>query len=319
MSAMPARRSWPARRLPVVALGGCFVVLAGLVGATAGTGADPAGLEQGAYVYHAAGCQACHTDSKNQGPLLGGGPPLKTPFGTFYGPNITADPEHGIGRWSDADFLRALREGRAPDGGHYFPVFPYTSFTGMSDEDALALKAYIFSLPTSDRPNRPHKVDFPFGWRFLMTFWKWLFFTAGPMTANPERDPVWNRGAYLARALGHCGECHTPRNGLGAPDQDRVLAGTLEGPEGGKVPNITPEPETGIGDWSDRDLLFLLRTGLVPSGDVVGGAMGEVIENTTSKLTEADQQALVVYLRSVVPVRNRIRSEDDKKSHQDDW
>ena len=119
--------------------------------------ADQATLERGAYIYIAAGCQACHTDVKNQGPLLGGGRELKTPFGTFYGPNITADPTHGIGDWSDADFLRALREGRAPDGSHYFPVFPYTSFTGMSEEDALALKAYIFSLPTSDRPNREHE------------------------------------------------------------------------------------------------------------------------------------------------------------------
>lgn len=281
--------------------------------------ADATTLERGAYIYAAAGCQACHTDTKGKGPVLGGGRALATPFGTYYSPNITADPEHGIGRWSDADFLRALRQGRAPEGSHYFPVFPYTAFTKISDEDVRALKDYIFSLPASDRPNRPHEVGFPFSWRFLMTFWKWLYFEPGPLAPDPARDAVWNRGAYLARALGHCGECHTPRNALGGLDQGLEFAGTLEGPEGGKVPNITPDSETGIGDWSDGDLLFLLRTGLVPSGDVVGSTMGEVIENGTSKLTEDDQKALIAYLRSVAPMHNRIKSEKEETSDGDDW
>ena len=309
----------PAKTVPIIAIGTVVLVSLILAFPARVSAADAATLERGAYIYAAAGCQACHTDSKNEGPVLAGGRALVTPFGTYYSPNITADPEHGIGRWSDADFLRSLRQGRAPDGSHYFPVFPYTAFTRISDEDIKALKAYIFSLPTSDRANRPHDVGFPFSWRFLMTFWKWLYFEPGPMVLDPAQDAVWNRGAYLARALGHCGECHTPRNALGALDHEREFAGALEGPEGGKVPNITPDPETGIGDWSDSDLLFLLRTGLVPSGDVVGSTMGEVIENSTSKLTEEDQKALIAYLRSVAPVHNRIKSETEESSGSDDW
>jgi len=278
---------------------------------------DP--LVRGEYLFQAAGCRACHTDAKNQGPLLGGGAPLKTSFGVFYGPNITAHPAQGIGSWSDRDFVAALREGVAPDGSHYFPVFPYTSFTGMTEADMLALKAYIFSLPVSDRESRPHEVEFPFGWRFLMTFWKALFFEPGPFRPDEARGELVNRGAYLAGALGHCAECHTPRNSLGALDQARAFSGTLEGPEGGKVPNITSDPKTGIGGWSDGDLRFLLRSGLTRSGDVVGGAMAEVVENGTSKLTEADLEALIAYLRALPPIENRIRSEKDPESSADSW
>jgi mono/diheme cytochrome c family protein len=274
---------------------------------------------RGEYLFHVAGCQACHTDAKNKGPLLGGGGPLKTPFGVFYGPNITAHPERGIGGWSDRDFVAALRDGVAPDGSHYFPVFPYTSFTAMTEADMLAIKAYIFSLPVSDRESRPHEIDFPFGWRFLMGFWKALFFEPGAFQPDPALDEQRNRGAYLANALGHCGECHTPRNALGALDRDRALAGTLEGPEGGKIPNITPDPETGIGKWSDGDLRFLLRSGLTRSGDAVGGAMAEVVENGTSKLTEADLEALIAYLRALPPVENRIRSEKESDSGSESW
>jgi mono/diheme cytochrome c family protein len=261
---------------------------------------------RGAYVFRAANCQSCHTDVKNKGPLLAGGRALATPFGTFYGPNITPDPEHGIGGWSDDDFIAALRHGRAPDGRHYFPAFPYTAFTGMNDEDMRALKAYIFTLPASDRANRPHELGFPFGWRFLAGIWKWLNFEPGPFEPDPGRSEALNRGAYLVEALGHCAECHTPRGVTGALDAEMAYAGSGQGPEGGRVPNITPDKETGIGGWNDGRLTFFFRFGLTADGDAVGGLMAEVVENSTSQLTDEDLKAVIAYLRSLTPIRNRI-------------
>jgi mono/diheme cytochrome c family protein len=261
--------------------------------------ADQAQLDRGAYIFAAADCAACHTNVKAKGPLLAGGRPLKTPFGTFYSPNITPDPATGIGRWSDADFLRALREGVSPDGSHYFPVFPYPSFTMMTDQDILDLKAYVFSLPPVVQANREHDVGFPFGWRFTVGFWKLLNFTPGAFVADPGRDAEWNRGAYLVEAVAHCGECHTPRGWLGGLEQSQAFAGTRDGPDGLKVPNITPDKETGIGTWSQKDVIRVLRTGQLPNGDFVGPGMGEVVSNGTSKLTDADRQAIAVYLASL--------------------
>lgn len=272
----------------------------GVVGAAgAATGAesqDPVG--RGAYLTAAAGCAACHSDPKRKDEPFAGGAALKTPFGTFYAPNITPDPEHGIGGWSDAEFLGALRRGRSPDGGHYYPVFPYTSYAGMSERDALDIKAYLSSLTPVARPRRPHEVSFPFNFRFLLGPWKWLFFEPRPFAADLDRTAAWNRGAYLVRHLGHCGECHTARNWLGATDAEQGLAGTLDGPGGKKVPNITPHPKDGIGGWSAGDLAYYLKTGFLPDGDFAGGAMVEVIESTTSRLTDADRAAIVVYLLS---------------------
>ena len=263
-------------------------------------------LARGKYVFDAADCMACHTDAANNGPLLAGGRKLETPFGVFYSPNITADPKTGIGRWSDDDFVRALRHGLAPDDGNLFPVFPYPSYTLMTDADMRAVKAYIFSLPPAVRENRPHEVKPPFGWRYLLTFWKALFFEPGAFRPDAGRDGQWNRGAYLATALGHCGECHTPRNALGAPDADKVLAGASQGPDGGAVPNITPDPATGIGKWSDDDLHSLFTLGMKPDGDFVGGGMAEVVSNSTAKLTAADRKALIAYLKSLPPVVNKV-------------
>ncbi len=169
---------------------------------------------RGEYLVRAGNCFSCHTAVGGQ--PLAGGRAIATPFGTFYSPNITPDPETGIGRWTDAEFLKALREGARPDGANYFPVFPYPSFTRITDNDALAIKAYLFSLPPVRQDNRPHDVRFPFSWRFLQTGWKLLFFTPGPFQPAPERSAAYNRGAYLVTALAHCGECHTPRNFLGA-------------------------------------------------------------------------------------------------------
>ena len=281
---------------------GLALVLASLVAAVGR--ADQAQLDRGAYLFAAADCAACHTNAKEKGALLAGGRPLKTPFGTFYSPNITPDPATGIGKWSDADFLRALREGLSPDGGHYFPVFPFPAFTGMTDQDILDLKAYIFSLPPVMQANREHDVDFPFGWRFTIRGWRMLNFTEGPLAPDPKQSAEWNRGAYLVQAVAHCGECHTPRGWLGGLEQDQAFGGTRDGPDGMKVPNITPDKETGIGSWSQKDVLRVLRLGQLPNGDFVGSGMGEVVSNGTSKLTDADRTAIAVYLAGLPPIPN---------------
>jgi len=268
-----------------------------LLAAPAGA-ADPDLIARGAYLAAAADCVACHTDPADGGRPYAGGRALATPFGTFYSPNITPDPETGIGRWSEAEFLRALREGVRPDGSNYFPVFPYPSFTKITDDDARAIKAYLFAQPPVRQSSREHDVAFPFSWRFLQNGWKLLFFSPGPFRPAPERPEPYNRGAYLVTALAHCGECHTPRNWFGATEPHRFLAGNPNGPDGKKVPNITPDRKTGIGNWSEDDIIGVLADGHTPDFDKVGGAMAEVVKST-SRLTDADRQAIALYLRSL--------------------
>jgi len=273
------------------------------VGGLAARAADTALAARGAYLAAAAGCADCHTDRPHGGRLYAGGRALTTPFGTFYAPNITPDLETGIGQWSDAQFLNALREGVRPDGSNYFPVFPYPSFTKITDDDARAIKAYLFTQPAVKQSNRAHDVAFPFSWRFLQNGWKLLFFSPGPFRPAPERGEAYNRGAYLVTALAHCSECHTPRNWFGATQPSRFLAGTAHGPDGKAVPNITPDSETGIGKWSDDDIVTLLKDGQTPDFDFVGGAMAEVVKNT-AQLTNADRHAIAVFLQSVPAVRS---------------
>ncbi len=267
-------------------------------------------IKRGKHLFDLAGCLACHTDGKNGGQALAGGRALKTPFGVFYSPNITADREHGIGAWSEADFVRALRHGRRPDGQAYFPVFPYTSYSRMSDRDMLDLRAYILSLPAVARPNRDHDTGMIFGNRLLAAAWQALFFSSGPMRTD-------NRGAYLVEALGHCEQCHTPRGWFGNLEPDRHLAGTREGPGGGLVPNITPDRDTGIGKWRDDDLQSLFTMGLLPDGDFADGGMAEVITNTTAKWRKDDLAAVIGYLKSLPGVRNRVSKK--KSGGADDW
>jgi mono/diheme cytochrome c family protein len=268
--------------------------------APAASAAEPDGVARGAYLATAAGCDNCHTDRAHGGQPYAGGLALRTPFGTFYSPNITPDLETGIGRWTGAQFLRALREGVRPDGANYFPVFPYPSFTGITDEDVLAIKAYLFSLPAVRQANRPHDISVPVSWRFLQTGWKLLYFNPGPFRPIPGRSALDNRGAYLVTALAHCGECHTPRNWLGAPDEGGFLSGTPDGPDGKKVPNITQDTKTGIGNWNEEDILNLLKTGVTPDLDFVGGAMKDVVKDT-AKLTDEDRRAIAAYLLTVPP------------------
>ena len=275
--------------------------------------------ERGAYLFALAGCEACHTAGK-EAPLLAGGPALKSPFGDFYAPNITPDKTYGIGAWSDDDFRRALKEGRSPGGSHYFPAFPYPSYSAMTDADVQAIKDHIFTLDPVAEPSREHDVAWPFSWRWLQTFWKWLFFEPLEIPKMPDQGKSLARGAYIVLALGHCGECHTPRNALGGPKRDLRFSGTAEGPDGKPVPNITPDEETGIGDWSSGDLRYFLRTGILPDGDVAGGSMIEVVEKGTSKLTDEDLEAVITYLQNLKPLQNPdLKTKKKKKATDDDW
>lgn len=264
--------------------------------------------KRGEYLIRAGGCIACHTEEqalKDKGPILGGGRALKTPFGTFHGPNISRDPVHGIGKWSDAEFVNAFRAGRSPGGHDYYPAFPYTSFAGVDDRDLVDIKAYIFTLPGEAKPNKPHRLGFPYNVRFGLTFWKWMYFERTRFRRDQSKSAEWNRGAYLVNHLAHCGECHTPRNALGGFRSGMTLAGarTLEG---GTAANITPDVETGIGNWSESQIVDVLKSGMLADGDFVGGAMSDVVNHGTSHLSDADLKAIAVYLKSVAPVRNKV-------------
>lgn len=264
----------------------------------AGDAAGDAAVARGAYVFRAAGCLACHTDAKGGGAPLAGGLALATPFGTFYSPNITPDPKTGIGAWSEDDFFTALRHGTSPRGDPYYPAFPYTSYTGMTEQDMGDLWAYLLAQPPVERPNRAHDLGFPYNLRFTLGIWQALFFEPGAFTPRADKDGVWNRGAYLVRNLAHCGECHSPRGFLGAVDGDLELAGNPLGPDGGKVPNLTPGPG-GLADWSESDIAFALKTGITPDGDFLSDSMGEVIDNGTSHLSDEDLAAIAKYLKSL--------------------
>ncbi len=255
---------------------------------------------RGEYMLAAAGCIACHTVPEG-GAFLAGGRKLKTDFGTFFTPNITPDLETGIGNWSEEDFVRALKEGKAPDGSRYYPTFPYTSYTRMTRRDMLDLKAYLDEVPAVNNPVPKHDLHFPFGIRASMVGWQMMFFDDAPFEPDPDRSKTWNRGAYLVNGPGHCGECHTPRNILGAIDSDRPLSGNTSGPGGAPVPNITRGPG-GIRDWNEDDIVSALEIGLLPDGDFVGGAMTDVIEQSTGKLTVDDLQAIAKYLSSLPPL-----------------
>jgi mono/diheme cytochrome c family protein len=264
-------------------------------------------IARGEYLTRVGGCFSCHTDTAAGAPPLAGGRALATPFGTFYSPNITPDRETGIGAWTEAQFRRALREGVRPDGANYFPVFPYPSFTNITDDDLSAMRAYLLSRPPVRHPNRPHAVAFPFSWRLLQSGWKLLFFKPGPFAADPAQDASRARGAYLVTALAHCGECHTPRNRLGALERSQFLAGTPDGPDGQLVPNITPDHKTGIGDWTKDDLVELLATGTTPEQSKVKGAMREAVQDGLKYLTDADRDAIADYLLALPPIAHTVR------------
>jgi mono/diheme cytochrome c family protein len=292
-------------RIAIAALG--ILVVAGLVWLFVPFPVTPpvvdeiGDAERGAYVFSMGGCTACHTDVKNDGPLMAGGPPLATPFGTFYPSNLTPDPDTGIGGWTTGDFVQAMTKGVSPEGYDYYPAFPYTSYANMTRQDLVDLKAYLDTLPPVANPVPAHELSFPFNIRALLKPWKAMFFQAHGIEPDPSRSESWNRGAYLVNGPGHCGECHSPRNALGAVDGARALAGNREGPGGKPVPNITPH-EDGIGGWSPSDVTFALQTGILPDGDALGGAMGEVIRDNTGKLSAEERAAIAEYLLSLEPL-----------------
>jgi mono/diheme cytochrome c family protein len=209
--------------------------------------------------------------------------------------------------------VRAMTAGISPDGHPYFPAFPYASYTKMHLNDLVDLKAYLDTVKPVANAVPAHDVPFPFGFRPLLKGWRLLFFDKGPFQPDPNRSATWNRGAYLVNGPGHCVECHTPRNLLGAPKRDRLLAGTRAGPEGKPVPNITPH-EQGIGKWSKSDLTFALKTSILPDGDVFGGAMAEVVEDGTSDWTDQDRAAVAEYLFTVEPLEDEPALPDEKSS-----
>jgi len=257
-------------------------------------------VAQGEYLARAADCMACHTQPGAK--AFAGGVAFKLPFGTLYSTNITADRETGIGQWSDDDFVRALHRGVAKDGRNLYPAFPYTSYTAMTRQDAVAIKAYLFSLPTVHASDTPNQLPFPFNQRWTLTFWKWMFLDEHRFRPDPTRSELQNRGTYLSTALGHCGECHTPRNILMGMSPRKALAGAEI--SGWHAYNLTSDRASGLGEWSDAQLQQFLSTGHAEDRGPAAGPMADVVENSTRYLTPEDVQAMVIYLRGL-PARSR--------------
>lgn len=285
---------------------------------------DPALVEQGRYLATAGDCVACHT--RPGGPAFAGGRTLETPFGVIYSANITPESATGIGAWTEAEFVQALREGLGRDGRHLYPAFPYTAYTRISDADAHAIFAYLRALPAVRYTPPPNRMKFPFGIRSLLAGWKALYFDATRFRPDPRQSTEWNRGAYLVQGLGHCGACHTPRNAFGAERTDQALSGgVLLGEIDDEVVEgkITPMDErtvrrwsaanltgarSGLAAWSVADIVAYLRSGHSTRAGAFG-PMGEVIANSTSKLSDPDLPAMAVYLKSL-PVAGEGRQSE---------
>jgi mono/diheme cytochrome c family protein len=258
-----------------------------------------ADLANGEELFNAGGCSSCHAVPNQPDRLrLGGGLPIGSPFGTFYAPNISPDPADGIGRWSEADFVNAVMKGVSPDGAHYFPAFPYTSYQRATTADVRDVFAYLKTLPPVSGKVRDHDLPFPFNVRRNVGIWKLLFMDGRPFVPEPARTPQWNRGAYLVNGFGHCAECHSPRNLLGGIIAAQRFAGGPNPAGEGWVPNIT---QKGIGDWSEKEIADFLETGDMPEGDSASGAMRPVIKNL-ARLTVEDRAAMAEYLKSLPPV-----------------
>ncbi len=257
-------------------------------------------MENGRVLFYAGGCTSCHAVPNNDDKLrLGGGYALKSPFGTFHVPNISSHKQDGIGSWTTADFIRAMREGVSPDGRNYYPAFPYTSYQRMNPEDLSDLFAFMQTLPAVEGRARDHELPFPFNIRRGVGLWKLAFLDGQVFTPDASKSASLNRGDYLVNGPGHCAECHSERNAAGAIIEERRFAGGPD-PEGrGIVPNITPH-QTGIGGWTPEELATLLKTGETPLFDTVGGPMGAVVANT-AQLPDADRQAMAEYLLSLPP------------------
>ncbi|MFW2541669.1 c-type cytochrome [Primorskyibacter sp. 2E107] len=253
-----------------------------------------ADAQHGEVIFTAAGCASCHHAPKAEDKsVLSGGQAFETAFGTFYSPNISPDPEHGIGDWSFEQFANAVLKGTSPDGQHYYPAFPYTAYSKMALQDVSDLWAYFQTLPPDATPSKPHDVGFPFNIRRSLGGWKLLFYSDDYVMAASE-DAGGERGRYLVETLAHCGECHTPRNTLGGLDKSRWLAGAPNPSGQGSIPALTPDTLT----WSAEDVAYYLESGFTPEYDSVGGHMAEVVENF-SKLSAADRAAVAAYVKAL--------------------
>lgn len=303
----------PGRRLIIVAaLGivgaisaGCFFFWPASIDAVEATNAQPTGsalVAKGEYLTKAADCAACHTTPG--GEPFAGGRAFKLPFGTIYSTNITPDQATGIGRWSDAEFVRALHRGIGRSGEDLYPAFPYTAYTLLSTDDVLAIRAYLSTLRPITARNADNTLVFPFNQRYVLRAWKLLFMPPGRWTPSNTYDAVWNRGSYLAEALAHCGDCHTPRNLLFATKSGRKYAGAVV--DGWKAYNITSDNETGVGAWSDEELERYLSSGHAQARGSAAGGMAEAIDLSLRHLSTDDIAALTRYLRTVPAQRSEL-------------
>ncbi|MCW8925457.1 MAG: cytochrome c [Xanthomonadales bacterium] len=249
----------------------------------------------GERMFHAGGCASCHASGDDTVPLLGGGLEIDSPYGVFRVPNISPDPEFGIGAWTLLEFVNAMKMGVSRDGHHYYPAFPYASYTRMRVEDIVDLKAYLDTLPAIQTRNREHSLAFPWNIRAGIGLWKLLNLDAGPVVSGLPDDAETRRGQYLVEGPGHCGECHTPRDWTGGLRTNRWLAGAPDPGGEGRVPNITP---AGLQDWSKSDIAYYLQSGFTPDFDTVGGSMVEVQENM-AKLPAEDLEAIGAYLEAI--------------------
>lgn len=257
---------------------------------------DP--LARGRYLAQAADCEACHT--AEGGKSFAGGRPFKTDFGTLYSPNITADVKTGIGTWTDAEFLKAVHQGVNKQGEHLYPAFPYAAYTYLTDADALAIKSYIFSLPAVAQASTPHDLRFPFNQRGLMAIWALLYNPNQRFEPVADRPAQWNRGAYLVEALGHCGDCHTPRTLLQALNNRDKFGGGMA--EGWRAYNLSSDPTSGIGSWTPQELLQYLSTGHSMNRGSAFGPMAQAVHLSFQNLTPSDLTAIITYVRTVPAV-----------------
>lgn len=288
-------------RRPLIVGGALVLFVGGIVLALPvprGPDRDLSGLEgnvaRGAYFARIGGCFACHTDAKGGGAVLAGGAAIETPFGNFYGPNITTHERDGIGAWTREEFAAAVSDGVAPDGTHYFPVFPYNHYAAYSAQDLADLWAAFRTVPPVEGKAPSHDLVFPIRERLLASRWKALFHEPMTIEPDPERSEAWNRGRWLAEGPGHCSACHTPRTLFGAPVEDRHFEGGA-GPDGEHIPAITAAALLADG-WTEEDVALALRTGIKPDGDALGGSMGEVVSDATRYWSPDELRAIATYL-----------------------
>jgi mono/diheme cytochrome c family protein len=277
-----------------LAAGALIIVLAAVADGQTAT-PDPQNFSQiahGRYVAVLGDCAACHT---NQGdPSYAGGRPIDTPFGNVIAPNITPDPDTGIGGWTNEQFIRAVTQGVAPGGVRLYPAMPYPAYAKMTRQDLIALKAYLNTLTPVHNRVRSDQLPFPFNIRLGMAFWNVLFYTPGQFTPDPHKSADWNRGAYLVEGPGHCGTCHTAKNFLGGDESSHYLRGYSI--QGWFAPNITGDSHVGIGSWSIGDIVSYLQTG-VNAHAIASGPMADEVEESSSHMTAADLRAIAIYLK----------------------